>query len=257
MNESRRKTTMEADDKGLNTIGKTHRRVIAAAMFFVLLAGGLFIYNLGYLVAFMKSVTGWLVQTIGRLGYVGIVSLMFVESSFFPFPSEVVIPPAGYLAHQGMMNPFAVVACGIIGSLLGAYLNYFIAIKWGRKFFERFGKYFFVSPEALDKAENFFARHGHISTFTARLIPVIRQYVSLPAGLARMNLVKFTIYTGIGSGIWVVILTLLGYWVGGAGEAMKRELHKITIGLVIFCAAIVTIYVVHHVKRSRASKNAG
>jgi membrane protein DedA with SNARE-associated domain len=206
--------------------------------------------------AFAAFVT-WIVNVVGAFGYPGIIFMMFLESSFVPFPSEVVMPPAGYLVHQGEMNLFAVIACGVIGSLLGAYLNYYIAVKWGRKFFERFGKYFFVSSETLDKAENFFMRHGHISTFTARLLPVIRQYVSLPAGLARMNLVKFTMYTGLGSGIWVTILTLLGYWVGGAGEAMKRELHKITIALIIFCVAIVVFYVLYCVRRARANQNEG
>jgi membrane protein DedA with SNARE-associated domain len=152
------------------------------------------------------------------------------------------------------MNPFAVVACGIAGSLLGAYFNYYIAVKWGRKFFERFGKYFFVSPSALDKAETFFARHGHISTFTARLLPVIRQYVSLPAGLARMNLAKFGLYTGLGSGIWVIALTALGYWIGGAGEAMYKGLHRITAVLVAFCAALIIGYVFYCVRRNRALK---
>ena len=196
----------------------------------------------------------WLVDVVGTLGYPGIVALMFLESSFFPFPSEVVIPPAGHLARIGEMNPFAVIACGVLGSLLGAYFNYYIAVRWGRKFFERFGKYFFVSPEALDKAEDFFARHGHISTFTARLLPVIRQYVSLPAGLARMNLAKFGIYTGIGSGIWVAALTALGYWIGDAGDAVARGLHRITFGLVAFCAALVGGYVLCCVRRARAGR---
>ena len=196
------------------------------------------------------ALVAWLVNVVGSLGYPGIVGLMFLESSFFPFPSEVVIPPAGYLASVGRMNPFAVVACGIAGSLLGAYFNYYIAVKWGRKFFERFGKYFFVSPSALDKAEAFFARHGHISTFTARLLPVIRQYVSLPAGLARMNLAKFGLYTGLGSGIWVIALTALGYWIGGAGEAMSRGLRKITVVLVVFCAVLIAGYVFYCVRRN-------
>jgi membrane protein DedA with SNARE-associated domain len=200
------------------------------------------------------ALVAWLVDVIGSLGYPGIVGLMFLESSFFPFPSEVVIPPAGYLASTGRMNPFAVVACGVAGSLLGAYFNYYIAVKWGRKFFERFGKYFFVSPSALDKAEAFFARHGHISTFTARLLPVIRQYVSLPAGLARMNLAKFSLYTGLGSGIWVIALTALGYWVGGAGEAMYKGLHKITAVLVVFCAVLIAGYVLYCARRNRALK---
>ncbi|MDR1579984.1 MAG: DedA family protein [Synergistaceae bacterium] len=206
------------------------------------------------------ALVAWLVNVVGSLGYPGIVGLMFLESSFFPFPSEVVIPPAGYLASKGAMNPFAVVVCGIAGSLLGAYFNYYIAVKWGRKFFERFGKYFFVSPSALDKAEAFFARHGHISTFTARLLPVIRQYVSLPAGLARMNLVKFSVYTGLGSGIWVIILTALGYWLGLMGETKYNEevmysgLHRITLALAVFCAALIAGYVFFCVRRNRALK---
>ncbi|MDR1471085.1 MAG: DedA family protein [Synergistaceae bacterium] len=176
------------------------------------------------------------------MGYPGVVALMFLESSFFPFPSEAVMPPAGYLASKGLMNPVAVVACGITGSVLGALFNYFIAVRWGRRFFDRYGKYFFVSPEALDRAEVFFDRHGHISTFTARLLPVIRQYVSLPAGLARMDLTKFCFYTALGSGIWVAALTALGYFVGGAGEAMYEGLNKITVGLVALCAALAAAY---------------
>jgi membrane protein DedA with SNARE-associated domain len=209
---------------------------------------------MAWLVGLFHTLVSWLVEVVGSLGYPGVVGLMFLESSFFPFPSEVVIPPAGYLAAKGLMNPAAVVLCGIAGSLLGAYFNYYIAIRWGRKFFDRFGKYFFVSPEALDKAELFFARHGHISTFTARLLPVIRQYVSLPAGLARMNLVKFGVYTGLGSGIWVVALTALGYWIGGEGEAMYEGLHNITVGLVVFCAALVGGYVFLQARKSRADK---
>ena len=105
----------------------------------------------------------WLVEVIGHLGYPGIVGLMFLESSFFPFPSEVVIPPAGYLAWKGEMNIFLVIFSGIAGSILGGLFNYWIAVRWGRPIFEKYGKYFFVTHESLDKAEVFFARHGHIS----------------------------------------------------------------------------------------------
>lgn len=194
----------------------------------------------------------WLVEVVGALGYPGIISLMFLESSFFPFPSEVVMPPAGYLAHQGQMNLALVIICGIAGSIFGALFNYWIAIKWGRKFFDRFGKYFFVSPEALDKAEVFFAKHGHISTFTARLLPVIRQYVSLPAGLARMNLFKFCLYTGLGSGIWVAILSCLGYWLGGNLDTAL--LKKISVVLIVFCALLVACYVFYQKRRKTADK---
>ena len=145
----------------------------------------------GNCAALFGDLIGWLVDVIGHLGYAGIVGLMFLESSFFPFPSEVVMPPAGYLAWKGEMNVALVLGAGILGSILGALFNYWIAVRWGRPFFEKYGKYFFVTHESLDKAEIFFAHHGHISTFTGRLLPVIRQYISLPAGLARMPLPQF------------------------------------------------------------------
>lgn len=197
------------------------------------------------------ALVAWLVDVVGTLGYPGVIALMFLESSFFPFPSEVVLPPAGYLASQGQMNLLLVILCGIAGSLLGAFFNYYIAIRWGRRFFDRYGKYFFVSPEALDKAEAFFDKHGHISTFTARLLPVIRQYVSLPAGLARMNLFKFTFYTALGSGIWVTILSILGYWIGNEQDNLYAALHKITIALVAFCTLLIGAYIYCTLRKKR------
>ncbi|MDR3322134.1 MAG: DedA family protein [Synergistaceae bacterium] len=194
-----------------------------------------------------------LVDVVGALGYPGVISLMFLESSFFPFPSEVVIPPAGYLASRGDMNIVLVWVCGTAGSLLGALFNYYIAMKWGRRLFERYGKYLFISPDALDRAEAFFERHGHISMFTARLLPVIRQYVSLPAGAARMNLFKFCLYTGLGSGIWVAILSAVGWFFGSGEEETHGAMSKISIILVLFCVALVAAYVA----RVKMNKNRG
>ena len=118
----------------------------------------------------LSTLVSWLVNTIGQLGYTGIVCLMFLESSFFPFPSEVVIPPAGYLASKGQMNIFLVIIAGILGSLLGALFNYWVSLKVGRPFFNRYGKYFLVSTRTLDKAEEYFQKHGHISTLIGRLL---------------------------------------------------------------------------------------
>lgn len=204
--------------------------------------------------ALFGSLIEWLVAVIGHLGYVGIVGLMFLESSFFPFPSEVVMPPAGYLAWKGEMNIFLVLGSGMAGSILGALFNYWIAVRWGRPFFEKYGKYVFVTRESLDKAELFFARHGHISTFTGRLLPVIRQYISLPAGLARMPLMQFCFFTALGSGIWITILTLLGYFLGSNEALIQEELHKITIMLVIGCAALVAVYAAAYRRRTRGRK---
>lgn len=204
-----------------------------------------------YLVSTFSSFIAWLVEVIGHMGYAGIVGLMFLESSFFPFPSEVVVPPAGYLAWKGEMNLFLVIAAGIAGSILGALFNYWIAVKWGRPIFEKYGKYFFVSHESLDKAEAFFAKHGHISTFTGRLLPVIRQYISLPAGLARMPIKQFCFYTTLGSGLWVVILALVGYFLGSNQEIIHQEMKKITIILVASCAVLISVYIWRYKKKQQ------
>ncbi|MDR2174969.1 MAG: DedA family protein [Synergistaceae bacterium] len=190
----------------------------------------------------MKSVTGWLVATIGKLGYAGIVALMFLESSFFPFPSEVVLPPAGYLAWKGEMSFAAVAACGIGGSILGAVFNYWFALRFGRPFLIRYGRYFFVSEDSIEKADAFFARHGHISTLVGRLLPVIRQYISLPAGIARMKLDVFILYTSVGAGLWVVILTLAGYLLGEHQDLLERYLRVLTIASVVCAVSLAAGY---------------
>jgi membrane protein DedA with SNARE-associated domain len=191
----------------------------------------------------LEQIIDWLVNTIGQWGYFGIVVLMFLESSFFPFPSEVVVPPAGYLAAQGRMSLWLVVLAGVAGSLFGAIFNYWLAAKWGRPFFEKYGRYMFISQKTLARADSFFEQHGHISTFIGRLIPGIRQYISLPAGLVRMDMLLFSLFTAFGALIWVVVLALLGYWLGNNQEVFATYLHEITIGIVFLCLVFVGIYV--------------
>lgn len=190
----------------------------------------------------MYELIQWIVQTIGSLGYPGIFILMFLESSFFPFPSEVVMVPAGYLAYQGEMNLLAVVACGIFGSLAGALFNYYLAVRLGRPLLIRYGRYFMFSETSMQKMEGFFSRHGHISTFTGRLIPGVRQYISLPAGLARMHLGLFSFYTSLGAGIWVLILALLGYYIGDNEDLVKDYLQEIVLYLILLCLAGIGVY---------------
>ena len=158
----------------------------------------------------LTAITSWLVETVGSMGYAGISALMFLESSFFPFPSEVVMPPAGYLAWKGEMSLLGVLVSGIAGSILGALFNYWFAVKFGRPFILKYGKYFFISEESVAKADAFFVKHGHVSTLVGRLLPVIRQYISLPAGIARMPLGTFTLFTTLGAGVWVAVLTFVG-----------------------------------------------
>ena len=190
----------------------------------------------------LAEIVNWIVQTVGSLGYAGIFIMMFLESSFFPFPSEVVMVPAGYLASKGEMSLTLAILAGIAGSLAGAVFNYFLAIKFGRAFLIKYGKYLFLKDGALDKLESFFKNHGEISTFSGRLIPGIRQYISLPAGLAKMSLFKFSFYTALGAGIWVVVLVLLGYFLGENEALVKEYLTQITIATLAFIVVLVGVY---------------
>ena len=160
-------------------------------------------------------------------GFLLIFVFMTVESSFIPFPSEVVMIPAGFLAARGGLttgDPLAdatlAVLCGTAGSLAGAYVNYFLALRLGAPFLERYGRYLFLPAPKLRRAEEVFRQYGAGATFVCRLLPAIRQLVSLPAGLARMPLGSFTLWTGLGAGLWVAILTSIGYALGARTASM-------------------------------------
>jgi membrane protein DedA with SNARE-associated domain len=199
----------------------------------------------------LHEIAQTIVQAIGDMGYWGIFFLMFLESTFFPFPSEIIMIPAGYLAHKGEMNVYLVIFVGILGSVAGALFNYYLAMKFGRKFLLKYGKYFFIKEETLDKLEAFFTKHGELSTFNGRLIPGIRQLISLPAGLAKMNLAKFTIYSALGAGIWVVVLVVLGYLLGSNEELISEYLHSATLIALISVVFITLFYIVRN-KRKKA-----
>ena len=194
-------------------------------------------------------------------GYALIFLFMAIESSFIPFPSEVVMIPAGFLAARGELTLHAPVAdlalacaTGLLGSLAGAYFNYYLSAKLGEPFLRRYGKWFFLKPEALDRACEVFNRYGALTTFVCRLIPVIRQLISIPAGLARMPLGTFTFFTSLGAGIWTFLLALAGYSLGRtAGDITYNELvHRgkelidanlvwVILGGVLFAAAYIGI----------------
>lgn len=202
----------------------------------------------------MSEIINFILYTVSGWGYTGIFLLMFIESSFIPFPSEVVMVPAGYLIHQGEMSFAPVLLSGMAGSIAGALFNYYFALFVGRKFLQRYGKYFFISPESLEKVEDFFAAHGAFSTFSGRLIPVIRQLISIPAGLARMNMAKFIIYTWLGASIWLIILVLLGYFIGQNQELLQEYLHVIVISILCLLAVAAVFYVKWYKNRQKNGK---
>ena len=165
-------------------------------------------------------------------GLLFIFVFMAIESSFIPFPSEVVMIPAGFLAARGELglgSPLVAVlialAVGVLGSLAGAYVNYYLALWVGKPFLEKYGKWFFLKPAALERACEVFNKYGAATTFVCRMVPAIRQLISIPAGIARMPLVSFTLFTALGAGIWTAILAFVGYGLGRtAGDITYLEL---------------------------------
>jgi len=198
----------------------------------------------------IHDIAQFITDAIFEMGYIGIFLLMLIESSFIPFPSEIVLVPAGYLASKGEMDISLILFASLMGSISGALINYFGALYVGRKFILRFGKYFFISKETLDKMELFFAKHGAISTFTGRLIPGIRQLISIPAGLSRMNLKVFIFYTSLGAMIWSIILVAVGYIIGENQELIKTYLSQI-VTITLICVAIITaLYIYRNNKKN-------
>ena len=189
----------------------------------------------------LNGIFNWALGLTADLGYWGVGILMTVESSFLPFPSEIVVPPAAYLASRGEMNVFIVVLAGVLGSVLGAVINYFLAVSLGRFVVyrlagHRLAKFIFISVDKLERAERYFLKNSNAATFFGRLIPVIRQLVSIPAGFCRMPFGRFVFLTAAGSFLWVAILAFLGYFVGASQEKLSlyyRELAWLVWGLAI------------------------
>ena len=171
-----------------------------------------------------------------NMNYTNITILMTVESSFIPFPSEIVIPPAAYVASkpESDLNIFLVIFFGTLGAIIGALINYFLALWLGRPIIYKFadsklGHLLLLSSDKIIKAENYFNEHGKISTFIGRLVPGIRQLISIPAGLSKMNLGSFILYTTLGAGIWNSILALIGYVAHGQADLINTYSHELSL----------------------------
>jgi membrane protein DedA with SNARE-associated domain len=200
----------------------------------------------------MHDLINWLLNTLNATGYPGIFALMAMESSIIPLPSELVMPPAGYLAHQGQMNIWIAIIIGTIGSLVGSYANYFAAHWLGRPLVLKYGKYVWITEEKFAKVEKFFLNHGEISIFIGRLLPVIRHLISIPAGIAGMNHLRFSLYTLIGAGMWCTILAWIGYFIGKEQALIMKYSHQAVIGVMIFSAVLIAFYIWRQKKRRDA-----
>jgi len=204
---------------------------------------------------YIKSIVEYFLLLFEKSGYAGVFFLMALESTLVPIPSEVIMPPAGYLASQGKLSLVGVVLAGTFGSLAGALTNYYLALKLGRpallRFIRRYGKYLLLTEASFKKVEHFWGNHGHISTFVGRLLPGARHVISIPAGLARMALLLFSLYTVLGALIWCGFLALCGYYFGKNEELLKSVLHKGSYGLIIGVLVIIALYVYFKVGRKK------
>ncbi|NQU83710.1 MAG: DedA family protein [Parcubacteria group bacterium] len=194
----------------------------------------------------MLNFIDFFLQISQNMGYAGVVFLMAIESSFIPMPSEIIIIPAAYLAQQGEMNIFLVIISGIVGSLIGAIFNYFLAYYLGRAIIYKLAdcrlcKILLISSKKIKKSEEFFLKYGNISTLLGRLVPVVRQLISLPAGFSKMNFKNFVLFTFLGSTIWITVLAILGYAFGSNQELLLKYYKEISLFfviLVLFACAI-------------------
>ncbi|MBF0461166.1 MAG: DedA family protein [Magnetococcales bacterium] len=189
------------------------------------------------------STTQFLLNLMGQLDYVALFVLMAAESSFLPVPSELVMIPAGYLIAQGKLDLGWVLLISSLGSVIGSLGSYALAFWLGRPLLVRFGKYALITPAHLEQTEQFVRRHGEVSIFTGRFVPGVRHLISMPAGLARMRLASFILYTGMGATLWNGVLVLLGYLLHDQQEWLEQHFPWVVAGAVLFAGAVLAVYV--------------
>jgi len=192
--------------------------------------------------SFFSSFINYLVNFINEIGYLGIFIGMFLESTIVPIPSELIMIPAGIASAKGVINFYTALLAGTSGNILGALFSYYLSKLFGRAILVKIGKYFLIKESTLKKIDNFFYNHGSISVFIGRLLPGFRHFISIPAGIANMNLNKFFLYTSLGSSIWTFILILLGFLIGENQELIENNLHKIILVTLSLCLILIVIY---------------
>jgi membrane protein DedA with SNARE-associated domain len=206
----------------------------------------------------IEILSGFIVRTISALGYTGVVLLMAIESACIPLPSEIIMPFSGYLVSVGRLNLWAVGIAGAFGCVVGSLVAYWVGMYGGRPLIEKYGRYVLISRHDLDLADRWFSRYGEVIVFTSRLLPVIRTFIAFPAGVARMNLTRFVVYTFAGSLPWCLALAYVGQKLGeqwNKDETLKTLFHRFDfiIGIIGLVAAIWWVWRhMKHLKEDRA-----
>ena len=202
-----------------------------------------------------SNIITFLIDTISAWGYFGIFILMAIESSIFPLPSEIVLIPAGVALAQAKMSFFPLLIASILGSVVGALFNYYLALFLGRSvteaFISKYGRAFCLRKETLRKSDEFFKNHGEIATFLGRLVLGVRHLISLPAGFSRMHIGKFCIYTALGAGIWSAVLIGVGYFFGNNLSFVQEHLSLIAVSFLAFSLIVLIIYLLYRKKKAK------
>jgi len=192
------------------------------------------------------------VAVINFSGYFGVFFLMLVESAGIPMPSEVIMPFAGFLVVSGKLGFWQIVFIGAFGNLAGSLLAYWIGIKGGRPLMEKYGKYFLIHSRDLDLADKWFKKYGELTVFFGRLLPVVRTYISFPAGIAKMDLKKFSFYTFAGALPWTFVFAWLGVKMGNNWELIREKLHNFDVAMLVGVILLVALYIWRHLKYRHA-----
>jgi membrane protein DedA with SNARE-associated domain len=196
----------------------------------------------------LEPIGAWIISVISQLGYAGIVLTMAIESACIPLPSELIMPFSGYLAFTGRFSLWGVSVAGAFGCVVGSVVAYWVGVWGGRPFLQRYGKYVLISSKDLDTADRWFEKYGEWAIFFSRLLPIIRTFISLPAGIARMRFWRFVIYTFIGSLPWCFMLAYVGKVLGENWKSLKVYFHRADILIAILLALAVFFFVYRHVK---------
>ena len=204
----------------------------------------------------IELIGSFILQTINSAGYTGVFILMTLESAGLPVPSEVIMPFSGFLAYRGTFNFWLVVLLGTLGNIAGSLLLYWVGEYGGRKFISRWGRWLLLKDSHTTKAEEWFKRYGEITIFFGRILPVVRTYISFPAGVARMPLWRFNFYTAVGSFPWVLLMTYIGFYLGERWNILESYFRKFDIAILALGGAALIWFLVKYFRRDTRENNA-
>ena len=200
-----------------------------------------------------QHILNFIQQVYNAIGWPGVVLLMAIESACIPLPSELIMPFAGWMLiaykHLGLEYLLLAGFCGAVGNVIGSLVAYWVGAKGGRPFLQRYGKYFLISQHEIDISDRWFHKYGDAITFFSRLMPVVRTFISLPAGIARMNIWKFILYSFLGSFIWSIGLAYGGYVLGQNWESIRNTMRPFDIPIIVICVLLVALYIWHKLRK--------